>query len=149
MKKSIVSIIVLSFFSFLEMSCAGQKELQINEDETPIIIFTKGKCRGFCPAYTLEIFESNKLRYRGRTNVKVVGEKILKLTKEEVANLKKVFEASDFEKFEKEYLSRYMDIPKFTLTYDGKKIDYHERSAPEELKMLSALVDKYFPKEKK
>ena len=146
MKKSIASIVILSFFSFLEMSCSGQKEITIHEDETPIITFTKGKCRGFCPAYTLEVFESNKLRYTGRANVKIMGEKIYKLTKEEVANLKKAFEASDFEKFEKEYLSRYMDIPKYTLTYDGKKIDYHERSAPEELKGLSALVDKYLPK---
>ena len=132
----------------MEMSCSSQKELQITADETPIISFAKERCRGFCPAYTLEIFESNKLRYTGRANVKVMGEQIYKLTKEEVANLQKAFEASEFEKFEKEYLSGYMDIPKFTLTYKGQRIDYHERSAPEEIKDLSTLVDKYFPKEK-
>ena len=149
MKNSIFSIILVSIFSLLEMSCSSQKELKITGDETPIVSFAKERCRGFCPAYTLEIFESNKLRYTGQANVKIMGEQIFNLKKEEVINLKKAFEASEFEKFEREYLSGYMDIPKFTLIYKGQRIDYHEKSATEEIKELSALVDRYFPKEKK
>lgn len=147
MKFSFFSIIMLTMFSFLEMNCAPQKEIQISNEEQPIITFSKGRCRGYCPTFTIDFFEPNKIRYNGEANMDVLGEKIYTISKKDMAKLKGVFEEKDFKNFKNEYLIKnIMDIPKATLSYDGHAILYHEREVPKEVKFLSELVEKYIPK---
>ena len=149
MKYSFFPIIMLTMFSFLEINCSSQKEIQISKEETPIITFSKGRCRGYCPAFTIAFFEPNKIRYNGEANMDVLGEKIYSISKKDMVKLKEAFEKSDFKNFENEYLMKnIMDIPKATLSYKGHAILYHQREIPEEVKVLSVLVEKYIPKKK-
>lgn len=149
MKNTIFSFLLLSFFSILEMSCAQTKNkaLQIEDGETPLIVFSKGKCRGFCPAFTLKIYKNNKVEYIGVANVKVLGEKKFELKEEDVKFLRNEFEVSNFKELEKEYLTKLMDFPKIIISYQGYQVDYHERSAPKEIIKLSKLIEKYLPDE--
>lgn len=146
MKNVVVSFFFVFIFPFWEMNCANQNKPILNLDETvPLIFFSKEKCRGFCPAYKMEFFEPNQLKYKGLANVDVLAGKIISLDKTDFEKLKKIFEESDFKKFESTYLKKVMDIPKVTLAYDGHKVVYHETEAPEKLKTLSKMLEAFLP----
>lgn len=143
MKNVFFSFILFFAFPFSEMSCANQKK-QIQNTQ-PIIFYSKEKCRGFCPAFTMAFSEPNQLKYNGIANVAVLGEKMIALEKTDFQNLKKAFEKSKFQGLEKEYLSEVMDIPKVILKYNGQQVIYHERDAPDDLIVLAKLVEEFLP----
>lgn len=147
MKYSIISIALLSMFSILEMSCNSSKEIQISESEEPIIVLSKERCRGFCPAFTISFFEPNKVQYNGVANMDILGEKLFTIPKSDFTKLKESFKKNNFKKMENEYIrERIMDIPKVTLMYDGHSIIYHKSKAPESVIALSNLVEEFIPK---
>ena len=108
-----------------------------------VISMRKTECRGKCPVYKVEVFESGLLKFQGKKNVNVIGEEEKQLPKSEFKALKKAFSDADFFRFQDEYVTRVTDLPTtyISYTYKGqaKMIkDYHK--APAALKSLEAQV---------
>ena len=127
------------------LSCAkqpsGSRELVISLEKTP--------CYGFCPVYTIEIYDDLSVMYRGERNVPLEGEHIFRIKSKELDGLVNSFLEADFFEFESDYTRPVTDLPttyiRFTHNGESKKIrDYS--GAPEKLKELEAKVEDFVKK---
>lgn len=85
------------------------------------------------------------MSYVGRENVGVIGEQVFTLASEEFELMKQAFDESDFASFDVDYLGRFRDIPISTLEYQGHKVKFIDREAPEELMKLASLLRRLVP----
>lgn len=145
MKNIFLPMLIIIMISILHWKCAPSTELQVSTDEVPKIVLSKSRCRGFCPAFTIAFYEEKKVRYQGIANVKVIGERVFEIKRKEFDHLIEIFQKAEFQNFEDVYLTKYMDIPKQILIFNGKKIEFHEQVAPKEILELSHALEKFLP----
>ena len=115
-----------------------------NVEMYPIISIEKTTCFGTCPAYLFKAYPDGSVTYTGKDYVELVGEYKSSISKEELANLKSVFDEADYFSYANVYSANILDLPTTYLYYDNgqqnKKItDYH--GAPESLKKLEEDVE--------
>lgn len=133
-------IFLLIAFSF---SCNSTKTISKKAD---LVAFTfrKTDCRGKCPVYYMEIFQSGKVTIEGTKNFNKIGKYSKQIDKTEVENLISQFDKADFANFANEYTASITDLPTTYIGYtknDTTKTirDYH--GAPKELKALELLLE--------
>ena len=119
------------------IGCKSSK--QAKGETYPIITIEKTSCFGTCPAYLFKAYPDGNVTYTGKDYVKLVGEYKASISKEELANIKTLFDEADYFSFANVYSANITDLPTTYLYYDdgkqNKKItDYH--GAPESLKKL-------------
>ena len=136
----------LIILSFIVIGCKSSK--QAKGEMYPIITIEKTTCFGTCPAYLFKAYPDGSVTYTGKDFVKLVGEYKASISKEELANIKTLFDEADYFSFANVYSANITDLPTTYLYYDdgkqNKKItDYH--GAPEALKKmeqdLEALIN--------
>ena len=138
---------VQHFLIILVLSVLGCKSTQQSKGEIyPIITFEKTGCLGTCPAYTFKAFPDGAVTYSGKDYVELKGLYKAKITKEELASLRKLFDDADFFNYANVYSASIKDIPTTYLYYDNgsqnSKITDHY-GAPESLKSLEADIEKF------
>jgi hypothetical protein len=128
---------ILILFGFMVFGCKSSK--QTKGEMYPIITFEKTTCFGTCPAYLFKAYPDGSVTYTGKDYVTLVGEYKASISKEELSNIKTLFEEANYFKFANVYSANITDLPTTYLYYDNgeenKKItDYH--GAPKSLKKL-------------
>ena len=128
---------ILIILGFTIISCKSSK--QAKGEMYPIITIEKTTCFGTCPAYLFKAYPNGSVTYTGKDFVKLVGEYKASISKEELANIKTLFDEAEYFNFANVYSANITDLPTTYLYYDNgqenKKItDYH--GAPEALKKL-------------
>jgi hypothetical protein len=124
------------------IGCKSSK--QAKGEMYPIITIEKTTCFGTCPAYLFKAYPDGSVTYTGKDYVKLVGEYTASISKEELANIKTLFDEADYFSFANVYSANITDLPTTYLYYDNgkhnKKItDYH--GAPEALKKLEQELE--------
>ncbi len=144
---TLYSFFFYSLIAVVLTQCSNQSIQQstINGDEEAILVLSKERCRGYCPAYHLEIFPSTKINYEGIAHVKIIGERSYSINTEDMKDLITAFEEINFQDFDHEYLTDFKDLPQISLMYKGYKIDYHEKKAPEKILELSNKMEAFLP----
>ncbi len=116
-------------------------------DDDPVFYLHRESCRGYCPGYTFTIFESGKVDYFGQRNVDRLGNHIAEMDKTTLIELKKVANEIDLKNMDEEYVDKnIMDVPRWTLKFEGKSIKFMEYKAPEELKGICQKIDETLEK---
>ena len=133
---------LLLLIGFIVLGCKSSK--QSNVAMYPIITFEKTTCFGACPAYLFKAYPDGSVTYIGKDYVTLVGDFKASISKEELSNMKSLFEEADYFKFANVYSANITDLPTTYLYFDNgienKKItDYH--GAPESLKKLEEDVE--------
>ena len=133
---------ILIIIGFMLIGCKSSK--QAKGEMYPVISIEKTTCFGTCPAYLFKAYPDGSVSYTGKDYVKLVGEYKSSISKEELANLKTLFDEADYFNYANVYSANILDLPTTYLYYDNgqqnKKItDYH--GAPESLKKLEEDVE--------
>jgi hypothetical protein len=133
------------FLIILVFVVLGCKSSQQSKSEMyPIIIFEKTTCLGTCPAYVFKAYPDGSVTYTGKEFVELKGEHNSSISKEILANLKKLFAEADYFNFANVYAASVKDLPTTYLYYDNgqqnaKVTDYY--GAPESLKKLESDIE--------
>jgi len=133
------------FLIILVFIVLGCKSSQQSKSEIfPIIIFEKTTCLGTCPAYVFKAYPDGSVTYTGKEFVELKGEYTSSISKEVLANLKKLFDEADYFNYANVYAASIKDLPTTYLYYDNgqqnaKVTDYY--GAPESLKKLERDIE--------
>lgn len=135
---------IIIILGFTIIGCKSSK--QTKSEMYPIITIEKTICFGTCPAYLFKAYPNGSVTYTGKDYVKLVGEYKASISKEELANIKMLFNEADYFNFANVYSANITDLPTTYLYYDdgkqNKKImDYH--GAPESLKKLEQDLEDF------
>lgn len=127
---------------FVAMGCKSSQ--QSKSEIYPIITYEKTTCFGTCPAYLFKAFPDGSVTYTGTKYVDLMGEYQAKLSEEELANMKSLFDEGNFFKYANVYSANIEDQPTTFLYYDNgqqnsKVTDYY--GAPESLKKLEKNIE--------
>ena len=98
------------------------------------ISLERGPCFGTCPIYKVEIKGDGSVTYTGERFVKITGEQHAQISREEVSALVAKFEKADFFSLKDEYTAPVTDLPTYTLSvsFSGRNktvTDYGGRMA--------------------
>ncbi len=137
-------LIVFSFFS-----CASQqKKLPQITDAPALITYQKERTRGLRnPLFTVELLESEAVRYIGIANVPVIGEKIITIDHTSYNAILAQFEAANFTSFKTVYKGKMRDLPLTSITFKEHTVTYQEGVCPKELRQLAKLMEKFIPEQ--
>ena len=146
-----ISLFLISFLLIFTTftSCKTQKK-QIKETQPTTLsdnLFLKMQrtpCYGKCPNYTLEIFESGKVKYNGKMFVENIGEFESVLSTTSIQTIKNKIKEINFFELNDKYDSPATDIPATIFEVfennQQKKITNRHKS-PESLKELEKLIE--------
>ena len=119
---------------------------QAKSEMFPIISMERTSCLGTCPAYLFRAFPDGSVTYTGEVYVDLVGKFEGCITKEELTNLKNLFDEADYFGFANVYSANITDLPTTYLYYDNgaqnSKVTNYYR-APESLKKLENDVESF------
>lgn len=137
------NVIFISLLIVFTYSCKTTNNIS---EKTDFVVFTyrKSECKGKCPAYYMEIFNSGKVTFEGTKNVEKIGKFSKQIEIKEVENLISAFEKAKFNAFKNEYTSLITDLPTTYIGYTNNDTtkticDYY--GAPKELKDLELLLE--------
>jgi hypothetical protein len=128
--------------------CAGCNLPHKSRSRELIIFLEKTPCMGYCPVYTISLYEDGTVIYAGKKNVNLLGSFKASIPHNRLKHLQDAFLKAGFLEMKDSYRSLLKDLPttyiSFTSQGQTKKImDYD--GAPEKLKDLekqvTALVD--------
>lgn len=133
---------VLIILVLLILGCKSNQ--QSKSEMYPIITIERTPCFGTCPAYVFKAYPDGSVIYIGKNYVELKGEYAASISKEVLANLKKLFDEADYFNFANVYSANILDLPTTYLYYDNgsqnaKVTDYY--GAPESLKKLEKDID--------
>lgn len=138
------AIVITTLFiaGLLIFACRSKKDIAETPvavvEQKPLITYSKGSCRGFCPVLQIEIFENGLVKYNGEKHVDHVGQFSITLEKDKMSALLSKLDKAGFPELQNNYLSGFMDIPDMKMSYQGKNIRFHTRKAP---KILVSIMD--------
>lgn len=109
MKRAAILLTVLT----LSMTVACRRNAQPaaasrGSDTTLVVALERGPCFGFCPVYSVELFENGRVNFTGTRNVGVVGPASDTISAAAVDSLRRLVSESGFATFDTAYV---MDSP--------------------------------------
>lgn len=128
-------------------SCKTNKEISNNKsfsDDEVIMYLAKGVCFGRCPTYQLSIYGNGKAAFNGERFTDKLGKYEKQLDNQTFSSLKQAFASSNFETFERSFVSRLPDLPLVTLGYksaDTLQLSAGKERRPEGHEALEALLN--------
>ena len=115
---------------------------------TPVITLERQPCFGFCPMYTVSIFEDGTVVYNGDSNVDVTGEQTSEIAPETVQQMVDAFASAGYFEWEEAYTTQTVtDLPTVitSVTRDGEthRIQRYagDNTAPLALPFLENWID--------
>lgn len=145
MKFSLLSVFLLFVFCFNSFAQPNYDKSAPAVPDSLLFSYEKTSCRGFCPAYKMQIYKSGYAEFMGLRNSKKSGKHKMFIKKKELSKLMKKFETFDFLKMENEYTSMTTDLPSTIIIYKKESkvkrvVDYD--GAPENLKKLERDIER-------
>jgi hypothetical protein len=94
----------------------------ITDKSTVKIVFTRTECFGTCPVYEVQIEQDGTLVYNGRKHVVVKGQRLARISAEELSALLELFRNADFFSLDDKYALDVTDGPTYvtSITIDGR-----------------------------
>lgn len=150
------ALITLSLLALCSLTFAMHKKKRVRQNQraaAPVnlggiksVLMGRSACFGTCPAYSIEIFETGKVRYVGKSHVEHVGtyEKII--SKNDAVNFLNEFAAIRPDTLKYLYKQRIADLPGFYyfISYaDSVKKVINAEEGPELLREWSLRFDRY------
>lgn len=137
-------LIVILTLGFLMQSCSTIKMEKDSTKASPKIVYSKGACFGKCPIFTLTIYNTGQVKFKGRKFTQRDGlhEKIL--DKSTYVKLVKAFKDNRFWRFDDTYGMDLVDASTTTISFsdDGKVKTVKGKSQfPEKLKRLMSMLN--------
>lgn len=115
---------------------------------TPVITLERQPCFGFCPMYTVSIFEDGTVVYNGDSNVDVTGEQTSEIAPETVQQMVEAIASAGYFEWEEAYTTQTVtDLPTVitSVTRDGEthRIQRYagDSTAPLALPFLENWID--------
>ena len=139
-----------SIFFFIQLSCllivwscTNSKQI-VNDQKSWSIELIKGGCLDVCGSYSILIHSNGEYKYRGRYNVKHLGEKVGKLKTSDKDQLISQIEAIRWDDLEQSYGNQANDSQRKELNYlsktINKKIVYY-RLETQKMRALEQFID--------
>lgn len=143
MKYTIIIIILVFSVSLFLLACKSKKPIIKTNSQlaNPIIALYKSNCFGKCKVYNLKIYKDRTVIYEGIKNVEKIGIFNSVITDVEYQSLINLFEGANFQNLEPTYLTGVRDKQKITLEYFQKEVQYQNRAASEELKLITKKIE--------
>jgi hypothetical protein len=151
------AVILLTMFAITASACRRNAQPAVTaagSDTTLVVAVERAPCFGFCPVYSVELFESGRVKFTGERNVAVVGTATDTISAAAVDSLKRLISESGFAAFDTAYVldspgcGQYAtDMPVITLkarVNDALKTVRHElgcRGGPAAIASIAARVD--------
>lgn len=110
------------------------------------VLMGRSACFGTCPAYSIEIFETGKVRYVGKSHVEHVGTYEKTISKNDAVNFLNEFASIRPDTMQYLYKQRIADLPGFYyfITYaDSVKKIVNAEEGPEILRDWALRFDRY------
>ncbi|MFT4834207.1 MAG: hypothetical protein ACI8WP_000966 [Flavobacteriaceae bacterium] len=142
MRKSIFYSLLI-YFLVISGCKSTKNQFSSSEQEMVVLTMQKSSCRGKCPVYVMDVYNTGKLVLDGKANIDYIGDFVGELDKNSLNQIVQEFENSDFQAFEDKYDSRITDIPSTYLTFKGKKVE-NRSGAPEKLDQLESTLTAVF-----
>ena len=106
--------------------CESRKNMPATADQpataAKLVALQTFPCRGYCPVYTLTVYQSGLMEYNGDKFVEKTGPASTKLTAEELAQLRQEVSKTNLWQYPDDIQSQIMDAPFATLsTWSGEK----------------------------
>jgi hypothetical protein len=132
--------IILALSGILGFSISNYAQ----EIDLPEFSMSKGMCYGSCPEYTLEIYKSKYMLFKGLKNTNRLGTYKKELTISEYKTICKAFKKSKFSSYLDFYESRVPDLPSVSITYHKKnKTITGKLERPQTILELEDLLSQY------
>ena len=137
--------IYITFFISL-FSCSMFKKgdsSKVAKEEVAILTLEKEPCRGTCESYRMEVYSDYAI-YEGLRYAEKEGVHRVSIDKKQLAMIKDQASKANFSALNESYVNEGIaDVPRKFITYNGKKITFHEHESPEELKQLYTDLETY------
>jgi len=114
MKVRVFTMLSLAFVAIF--SCKSRKEMNVSNDNSPLIEMQMHGCRGYCPTYKLSFRNNGELVYEGLRNVEQAGVVKTGITPEELSQLRAEVTAVNLWQYPEQIESRVADAPSSTMT---------------------------------
>ena len=131
----------LLFFVLLLVQC---KTPATAVQDSLLFEMRKTMCYGECPAYTVKIFNSGKVIYKGEKFVPLEGVKEFSLNDEDLKLIKESIEKTNLFSLKDKYYKELTDRPTTYITYyqnDQTKEIFDYYGAPQKLKEMEQLIE--------
>lgn len=146
MKFNILLVLMMVLLGLVLLGCASKNKTAskttTKELDEPLFQISyklsKGRSR-INPSYTIKL-NGSEVFYVGQDNIPVLGERVFTLSNEEFQLIRQAYQESDFTSLEEDYSGRFRDLPVSTLEYQGHKVKFIDREAPEALLKLAGLL---------
>jgi hypothetical protein len=102
-------------------ACSGLKDVSKFKQEDIVFSLKKGPCFGKCSVYNLDVYKNGYVVYEGLMNVEKYGLYARKISKQELASLKSVFDQGGFYSFNDNYPVQMSDLPTIVMKYNRDK----------------------------
>ena len=121
--------------SFTSFSCNSYKTIDEKSGNSQLILkLKKTPCFGECPVFEFQLFNNQTAFYKGTIFVEKIGEFACTLSDEDFKELKNLIDSLKITQLNKEYIDRQiLDLPSTIISLEGKKIEYQQHLAPENL----------------
>lgn len=132
---------------FIFFSCSSEKKaLQKATGSPTLITYSKERTRGMKkPLYSIELLETNAVKYKGIANVPIIGERIIPISKKKHNQIVEQFKAANFTNFNQVYKGKMRDLPLTSITFQQHKITYQESVCPAPIEKLAKLMEDLMP----
>ncbi len=129
-----------------ESTTATENDIPQYDLSDVVITMRRSACFGTCPVYTVAIYGSGKVEFRGENYVAEKGVHIDSIPQEEVNRLVHALHSQGFFSMQDRYDNRHItDLPATITAFESgtvKKSVYDYHGAPEQLHELERLIDK-------
>lgn len=155
LRKSIVAVLSVllfctgAFAMHKKKKRSGQSQTSssvVNRSGIKSVLMGRSACFGTCPAYTIEIFETGKVRYTGKSHTEYTGTYEKDISKNDAVNFLNEFAAIRPDTLQYLYKQRIADLPGFYyfITYaDSVKKVLNAEEGPEMLRAWALRFDQF------
>ena len=120
-------------------SCKTVEKTTVQNTTADVLLtYSKSRCLGKCPVYNVKILKDGMLVYTGVDWVKQKGNVIVKLSAEELAELRQMMATTI--KVPPAF-KRIRDRPVTALMMNEKKYEFHGTPADDQLKTLNSRIE--------
>ncbi len=127
----VITVLVVSF------SCSSQKN-----NNGLLLQITKKRCLGKCPVYDLYLYENGKVLFVGIDHVEKKGKFTFNANIQQLKKIDSLLQVIRTQNSSSQKFKRIRDLPVTVFRFDHRKMEFHNRDIPKELKQINEYLEK-------
>lgn len=137
-KNNIMKKVIILMLLMITSCKTTEKKMTQHTTADVLLTYSKSGCLGKCPVYDVKILKDGMLVYTGVDWVRQRGNVIIKLSSEELAELKGILDNTTEEP---RLFKRVRDRPVTVLRIREKKYEFHDSQAEGQLKAINSKIE--------